>query len=91
MYSNARGKSCRFKLEDVICPERERVLLQVTPDLEVEGEILFLSDEGRKPDRFAIIEVAGILSPLIVPVDCMKTRAGEGTKNNFAAVHLTPR
>lgn len=90
MYSYTQGKSCRFKLADVICPERERVLLQVTADLEVEGEIVFLSDEGRKPNRFAIIEVEGILSPLIVPVDCIKLRAGKEAKHRFDAISLMP-
>ena len=85
------GKSCRFKLENVICPERERILLQVTADLEVEGEIVFMSDEGRKPNRFAIVEVEGVLSPFIVPVDCIQLRAGKGVKHKFEAVYLAPR
>ena len=90
MHKCERGKSARFKLADIICPERENVLLQITADLEVQGEIVFLSDEGWEPNRFAIIEVEGLLSPLIVPVDCIKLGAGGEAKHKHAAASLTP-
>jgi len=67
-----RGKSCRFKLADVISPEREQIFKQITVDLDVLGEIVFLSDQGNQPDRFAIVEVEGIESPLIVPIECLQ-------------------
>ena len=63
------GTRCRFRLSDVICPDRGHVVQQVTPELEVTGEIVVLSDHGEQPDRFAIIEVEGIASPLIVAVE----------------------
>ncbi|UCD29006.1 MAG: hypothetical protein JSV03_00545 [Planctomycetota bacterium] len=91
MYTLERGKSCRFKLADVICPEQESVVLQLTADLEVSGEILFMSDQGRRPDRFAIIEVEGITSPVIVPVECIKSNVGKEEKLPFDATCLTPR
>jgi hypothetical protein len=64
-----RGHECRFRLADVICPDRQQMLNQITADLEVSGRITFLSDEGERKDCFAIIEVDGIGSPLIVPVE----------------------
>ncbi len=65
-------RQCRFRLTDVLCPDHQQVLRQLTADLEVTGEIVFLSDRGQDPDRFAIIEVQGVLSPLIVPVDRLR-------------------
>ena len=64
-----RKSRCSFRLRDVICPDRLQVLQQIAADLEVAGEVVFLSDRGTDRDRFAIIEVEGIASPLIVPVE----------------------
>lgn len=66
---------CSFRLGDVLCPEPRQVLVQLTPELEVSGEVVFMSDQGQQPDRFAIVNVEGILSPLIVPTERLR---GEG-------------
>lgn len=63
----------RFRLADVICPDREQMRLAVTGELEVTGEVMFLSDRGLEPDRFAILSVAGLGSPVIVPVDRLRS------------------
>ena len=63
------GERCRFRLADVICPDQSDVQMQVTSRLQVSGEVVFLSDSGGQRERFAIIEVAGISAPLIVPVE----------------------
>lgn len=75
MNTPAVEKRCRIRLADVICPDRAQVLQQLTPDLEVEGEVVFLSDHGQEPERFAIVEVKGVLSPLIVPIEHVKFAA----------------
>jgi hypothetical protein len=80
----SRGEKCRFRLLDVICPDRQRTLDQITPELEFDGRITFLSDEGDRKDVYAIIEVEGVASPLIVPVDRLKPApraAGEQLAN----------
>jgi hypothetical protein len=79
-----QGTTCRFRLADVICPEQRQAVQQVTPELEVEGEVVFFSDHGEHKNRFAIVEVQGILSPLIVPVECVQRftpRAVHGTRS----------
>lgn len=71
------GERYRFKLADVICPDQRDVQVQVTSQLQVSGEVVFLSDNGGRRDRFAVIEVAGIAAPLIVPVERLcPTREG---------------
>jgi hypothetical protein len=65
-------RRCIFRLSDVLCPDRTQVLNQLTPELEVSGEVLFMSDRGEQPDRFAIVSVEGILSPLIVPTENLR-------------------
>jgi len=71
-----KGNTCSFRLADVICPDRDQVMRQITPDLEVTGQVTLVSDAGEVPDQFAVIEVAGIASPLIVPVARLKAAAG---------------
>jgi hypothetical protein len=66
-------RQCSFRLADVLCPDQSQVLNQVTPELEVKGEVVFMSDQGNQPDRFAIVSVEGILSPLIVPTENLKS------------------
>lgn len=75
--SKHQQKWCRFRLRDVICPEPREALERITPDLEVAGQIVFLSDQGEETNRFAIMEVQGIHSPLIVPVECLRVVPGE--------------
>ncbi len=62
------GTKVAFNLGEVVCPDIEQVLSQVTRDLEVSGEVAFFSDYGDKKQHFAIVDVNGVLSPLIVPV-----------------------
>ena len=63
------GSQVRFKLADVVCPELDQVIDKLTENLEVTGRVAFLSDSGNEKDRFAIVEVNGVMCPLIVPVD----------------------
>ena len=71
---NTKGpwNRCRFRLSDVICPDQRDVLMRVTSQLEVTGEIAFMSDHGEEPDRFSVIDVEGISSPLVIPSDKLR-------------------
>jgi len=66
------GSTVRFKLLSVVCPEIKRVFEKVTHSLELTGKVVSLSDGGEQKNHFAIVEVGGIMSPLIVPVDEVK-------------------
>jgi hypothetical protein len=72
MFPPKSGTRCRFRLSDVICPDKQQIVTQITPELEVAGEVVLLSDGGDKPEQYAIIEVEGIGAPLIVPVALLK-------------------
>jgi hypothetical protein len=73
MAESLTGKRCRFRLRDVICPDRQQILSQITPEMEISGEVAFLSDHGQDQNYFAIVTVAGLASPLIVPVARLET------------------
>lgn len=66
-------RRCSFRLADVLCPDPNQVLSQMTPELKVDGEVVFMSDRGKEPEGFAIVNVEGILSPLIVPAENLRS------------------
>jgi hypothetical protein len=70
--SVSAGTLTAFTIGDVLCPEAAEVLRHAGPELTVRGRVLYFSDSGAERDRFAIIEVEGIHTPLIVPVDRLR-------------------
>lgn len=67
------GSLIHFDLESVVCPDFTQVVDKITKCLEISGRIIFLSDAGEKRDHFAVVQVEGVMSPLIVPVDSIKS------------------
>ena len=63
------GSEVSFRLRDAIMPDLGRILEEITPELRVAGEVVFLSDNGSDQGQFAIVSLGGTMSPLIVPVD----------------------
>ena len=63
------GSVIRFKLASVICPDQEQVIENITNHLALTGKVLQLSDAGEKRNYYAVIQVGGIMNPLIVPVN----------------------
>lgn len=61
------GQIVKFRLGDIHLPEVAEVLARATEEVELEGSITLLSDHGEQRSAFAVIEVKGILMPLIVP------------------------
>jgi hypothetical protein len=73
-----QGQRFRFRLGDVICPDRHEAISQITPELEVNGKVVFLSDQGEQAERFAVLEVSGLYSPLIVPLERLEPTVEQG-------------
>ncbi len=65
------GTQVRFCLADVMCPDRQDLRAHLTERLQISGRIVLLSDMGKKRDFFAVVDVPGISTPLVVPVDCI--------------------
>jgi hypothetical protein len=80
-----------FKLKDAVCPRLSDALQAVGPDLEVRGEIVFFSDGGERRHHYAIIEVGGIHTPLIVPVDRLEAAAGESASRRRGSAETPSR
>ncbi len=62
------GASVAFRLKDALCPDFGQIICQLGPDVEVCGEVAYLSDRGQETSYFAIVAVSGIDTPLIVPI-----------------------
>ncbi len=76
------GENVRFALGKVICPGLDELCEQIGSDLEIEGQVVFLSDYGKLRGYFAIVQVKGIYVPLIVPVENLQLteRSGRAAK-----------
>ena len=66
------GSLVRFRLANAACPDPTAILEKITDRLNVIGKVLYLSDSGDKKSHFAIVDVPGIMSPIVVPVDRME-------------------
>ncbi|HUO06888.1 MAG TPA: hypothetical protein VM008_01025 [Phycisphaerae bacterium] len=70
------GQQVQFRLADIHLPAIEEVLNRMTEDTELHGTVTLLSDHGEQNSAYAIIEVKGILMPIIVPVSALESFPG---------------
>jgi hypothetical protein len=63
------GEAVAFQLGDVHCPEPTEITAKMAEDLQLQGTIVFLSDNGDKKEHYAIVDVQGLATPIIVPVE----------------------
>jgi hypothetical protein len=61
-----------FALRDVMMPETADVISQLGPDLRVVGRVVYFSDSGPLRKHFAVVEVGGLSTPVIVPAHRMQ-------------------
>ena len=80
MYSAGleSGQMVRFQLSQVVCPEHDHLIKKITEGLELSGRIVYLSDGGDQKDFYAIVEVSGIATPLIIPVSQLEMSVDDG-------------
>jgi hypothetical protein len=64
------GRVC-FRISDAYLPEPAEVLEALTPETEVVGILVGLSDQGVNQDGFAIVEIYGN-HQVIIPVDKLR-------------------
>ncbi len=71
------GSVASFQLSDVECPDASQALRQIGPELKVTGQVIYLSDSGERREHFAVVDVHGIHTPLIVRVDRLRLALAE--------------
>jgi len=68
-FNNVKaGSRVNFSLSSVICPDIENVLEKLTSRLGLVGQVVMLSDSGEMRNHYAVVQVGGIMSPLVIPV-----------------------
>lgn len=55
------------RLRDIICPEGDQVFDHMTLDTQLAGEVSFTSDRGEAKEAFLVVELTGVMVPVIVP------------------------
>jgi hypothetical protein len=77
------GSIASFNVADVVCPDLLQITNQIGPELEISGEVDYLSDGGDPSRKFAVINVPGIYAPLIVPVERLRALAEKSPAPKF--------
>lgn len=66
------GSSVKFKLGSSISLTADELAGKITEELELIGKIFFFSDRGVDEKHFAVVQVEGIETPIIVPASEVK-------------------
>jgi len=85
------GQKVQFKLADIHLPDIAEVLSRMTDDVELTGQITLLSDHGEQRSAFAVVEVKGILMPLIVPASCLTALVAQAEASAARTPEITTR
>lgn len=85
------GQTVAFMLKDAVCPRFADSVQAIGPELTVTGEIVFFSDGGQQKHHFAIVEVGGIHTPLIVPVERLEAVAIGPAESDWGSAALRPK
>ncbi len=73
------GQKISFKLGDVHMPQVGELIARMTGEVELHGEITLLSDSGQQRAAFAVVQVPGVMVPLIVPTACLNLKTHVST------------
>ncbi len=64
-------RQVKFRIQSIYMPEPADILQELYGNAELTGEVVDFSDSGTQNDHYAIIEVAGLHRPILVPVDAL--------------------
>ena len=86
------GLKVQFRLGDIHLPAVAEVLHRMTEDTELQGSITLLSDAGDQRAAFAVVEVQGVLMPIILPASAIRVVQGcdEGTRQAERGTQAPP-
>jgi len=77
------GSLVSFDLRSVVCPDSEDILCKASGNLELSGTVVLFSDDGSNKDYYAVVEVDGIATPLIVPVNNIRRQVKTASWKGF--------
>lgn len=76
------GTRVFFRLSDILSPGLNRILDEVTPELAVAGEVMFLNDPKDEERGFVIVSVGETMSPVVVPTDRIRVLSQVGKSHD---------
>ncbi len=81
MYATCmkNGTAVRFRLGDIFCPDSRRVLEQITQNLEMTATVSQFCDGEGQNEFYAVLDVAGVQTPVIVPVHALRPVKNKAT------------
>jgi hypothetical protein len=66
-----------FRISDVYIPEPAQILMQLHGNDLLQGKIIDVSDAGGEEDAYAVVEVEGLLQPVVVPMRHTRSTSSE--------------
>lgn len=70
--SRVRGRQVEFSLGDLSLKEQISALQHMTGDLALTGRVVDFVEFGDPPEPFAVMEVRGIKTPMLVPLSALQ-------------------
>jgi len=67
-----RNHWVNFQIKDVYVPDPAEILMELHGSDLLQGKIIDASDSGLQRNAFVVVEVEGLVRPLVVPVDRIK-------------------
>jgi len=64
-----RNRWVNFKIRDVYVPDPAQILMELHGDDVLQGKIIDSSDSGFQQNVFAVVEVEGLVQPVVVPMN----------------------
>ena len=61
-------RTVEFCLGDIAAAQQMQVLNHLTGDLKLEGRVVDVVELGEPPELYAMVEVRGIKTPMLVPL-----------------------
>jgi hypothetical protein len=69
-----KGRWVEFAIRDIYFPAPETVLAQLHADDVMTGQVVDVSDGGSKEAAYAVVKVAMLDEPLVVPIERIRDR-----------------
>jgi hypothetical protein len=67
-----QGKSVRFFIKDVRVPEPARIFAALHGNDLLRGRVIDLTETGVDAEAFAVVDVAELAQPVVVPTLCLQ-------------------
>jgi len=68
-FPNVRNRWVNFRISDVYVPDPAQILMELHGSDLLQGKVIDMSDSGTQQEAFAVVEVEGLMQPVVVPMN----------------------